>query len=389
MHPDNQVANRANLMKTWVMPSPPPKHPPTAATPMAFARSVVAAYTRQGQDPQPALALAQITPQQLAEPAGHITARQMEVLSGAAMQALNDEALGAFTRALPWGSYGMLARASITSPHLGIALKRWCRHHALLTGDITLRVTTAGDTAAITVTEQQPGRIQEFGLVHVLRNIHGLACWYVDSRIPLQGARFPFAAPPHLDAYALLFPGPLQFNAPQAELRFDARYLTLPLRRDEKALQAMLQRALPLTVLQYRGYRGYRSDRRDLRHRLLAQQVRQALAHPAVVSHTADTLAATLNLSPRSLHRQLQEEGVSLQQLKDDVRSDKARDLLLRTAKPIKQVAAAAGFRNEKSFSRAFQGWTGVSPGVFRAGTGGPVIKLPVAEAGRRRMDIF
>ena len=362
MHPDNQVANRANLMKTWAMSRLLPKHLPTAATPMAFARSLVDAYTRQGQDPQAALALAQITPDQLAEAGGHITARQMEVLSGAAMQALNDEALGAFSRALPWGSYGMLARASITSPDLGIALKRWCRHHALLTGDITLRVVTSGDTAAITVTEQQPGRIQEFGLVHVLRNIHGLACWYVDSRIPLQGARFPFAAPPHADAYALLFPGPLQFNAPQAELRFDARYLTLPLRRDEKALQTMLQRALPLTVLQYR------SDRRDQRNRLLAQHVRQALANPAVVSHTANTLAATLNLSPRSLHRQLREEGVSLQQLKDDVRSDKARDLLLRTAKPIKQVAAAAGFRNEKSFSRAFQGWTGVSPGVFREG---------------------
>ena len=372
MHPDNQVANRAKLMKTRAMPRPTPNHPPTAATPMAFARSVVAAYTRQGQDPQPALALAQITPDQLAQTTGHITARQMEVLSGAAMQALDDEALGAFTRALPWGSYGMLARASITSPDLGMALKRWCRHHALLTSDIILRVTTSGDSAAITVSEQQPGRIKEFGLVHVLRNIHGLACWFVDSRIPLQGARFPFAAPPHADAYALLFPGPLQFNAPQAELQFDARYLTLPLRRDEKALQVMLQRALPLTVLQYRG------DRRD---RLLAQQIRQALANPAVASHTAETLAATLNLSPRSLHRQLQEEGVSLQQLKDDVRSQRAKDLLLRTAKPIKQVAAAAGFRNEKSFSRAFQNWTGVSPGGFRAGTDGQAIKTPPAEA--------
>ena len=341
------------------MTRPLPIHPPIAATPMAFVTSVVAAYMRQAQDPQPALALAQITPDQLADSIGHITARQMEVLSGTAMQALDDEALGAFTRSLPWGSYGMLARASLTSPNLGIALKRWCRHHALLTADITLRVSASGDSAAITVTEQQPGRVGEFGLVHMLRNIHGLACWFVDSRIPLQGARFPFAAPPHADAYALLFPGPRQFNAPQAELRFDARYLTLPLRRDEKALQVMLQRALPLTVWQYRG------DRRD---RLLAQQVRQALSNPTVVPHTAQTLAATLNLSARSLHRQLQEEGISLQQLKDDVRSEKAKDLLMRTAKPIKQVAAAAGYRNEKSFSRAFQGWTGVSPGAFRAG---------------------
>jgi AraC-like DNA-binding protein len=46
-------------------------------------------------------------------------------------------------------------------------------------------------------------------------------------------------------------------------------------------------------------------------------------------------------MSPRSLHRQLQEEGASLQQFKDEVRFEKAKDLLLRTSKPIKQVAEA------------------------------------------------
>ncbi|MBW8722107.1 MAG: AraC family transcriptional regulator, partial [Polaromonas sp.] len=265
-----------------------------------------------------------------------------------------DEGLGAFSRKLPWGSYGMLARASLSSPNLGVALKRWCRHHALIADDITLRVATSGDTAAITVEEKVPGQVGEFGLVHVLRNIHGLACWYVDSRIPLQGARFPFAAPPHRDAYGLMFPGPLQFNAAQAEIRFDARYLALPLRRDEKALQQMLQRALPLTVLQYR------------RDRLLVEQVRQALANPAVASHNAETLAAALNMSARSLHRQLKEEGASLQALKDGVRFQQAGELLQRTSQPVKKVAAAAGFGNEKSFTRAFRAWSGVSPGEFR-----------------------
>ena len=326
---------------------------------MAFSRSIVAAYKRQGQSPTEVLKLAQITPAQLAKTNVHITSRQMETLSGAAMQELDDEGLGAFGRRLPWGSYGMLARASITSPNLGIAVKRWCRHHALLTDDIVLKVSTSGHasqgSAAITIEEKVPGQTGEFGLVHVLRNIHGLACWYVDSRIPLQGARFPFAAPPHVAAYTLMFPGPvLQFNAPHAEIRFDARYFALPLRRDEKALQLMLQRALPLTVLQYR------------RDRLLVQQVRQVLGNPAVASHNAETLAAALNMSPRSLHRQLQEEGAKLQQLKDEVRFERAKDLLLRTTKPIKQVAAASGFRNEKSFMRAFHTWAQTSPAEFR-----------------------
>ena len=327
----------------------------TAATPMALARDIVAAYRRYRRDPARALRLAQITPASLQVPDGHITARQMEVLSAAAMQELDDEALGAFSRRLPWGSYGMVARAALSSPDLGVALKRWCRYHALLTDDIRLELVVTGDSAAIVIDEQVDlGSTREFALVSVLRNIHGLACWYIDSRIPLQGARFPFAAPLHADAFKLMFPGPLRFGAPKAEIRFDARYLALPLRRDEKALRQMLQRAVPLMVLQYR------------RDRLLVQQVRQALAAHPDETHSAQGLAGLLNMSVRTLHRQLKEEGASLQQLKDEVRCERAKELLYRSEKPVKQVAAATGFRNEKSFIRAFRVWTGVSPAEFR-----------------------
>ena len=136
------------------------------------------------------------------------------------------------------------------------------------------------------------------------------------------------------------------------------RYLALPLRRDEQALRQMLQRALPLLVLQYR------------RDRLLVEQVRRALVtHPAE-AHSAEGLAALLHMSTRTLHRQLKEEGASLQQLKDEVRCERAKELLYRSGKPVKQVAAGVGFRNEKSFTRAFRTWTGTTPGEFRNAAG-------------------
>jgi AraC-like DNA-binding protein len=326
---------------------------------MAFARVIVDAYRRSSKDPSEVLKLAQITPSSLQRANARITARQMEVLSAAAMQELDDEALGAFSRRLPWGSYGMVARAALSSPDLGVALKRWCRYHALLTDDLRLELGVTGESAAIVIDEQaelaRNGQaMREFSLVSVLRNIHGLACWYIDSRIPLQGARFPFDAPPHADAFKLMFPGPLRFGAAKAEIRFDARYLALPLRRDEKALRQMLQRAVPLMVLQYR------------RDRLLVQQVRQALAAHPGETHSAEGLAGLLHMSTRTLHRQLKEEGASLQQLKDEVRCERAKELLYRSEKPVKQVAAATGFRNEKSFIRAFRVWTGVTPAEFR-----------------------
>jgi AraC-like DNA-binding protein len=130
--------------------------------------------------------------------------------------------------------------------------------------------------------------------------------------------------------------------------------LELPLRRDEAALQRMLDTALTLTVLQYR------------KDRLLLTQVKQALAMHPQDTHSAEDLAPLLNLSPRSLHRQLKEEGTSLQVLKDEVRRERAIELLQRTRKPVKQVAESAGFQNEKSFIRAFKQWTGQTPAAFR-----------------------
>ena len=323
---------------------------------MAFVWAIVQACERAGLDPALLLQQAHIAPDAVGNPDARVTAWQFEQLSGLAMQALDDEALGWFDRRLPWGSYGMLARASLTASTLGLAVARWCRHHALLTGDITLALSVQGGAAQIAVAEQRDlGQLREFCLVSVLRNVHGLACWFIDSRIPLQGAQFPFGAPPHQDAYGVLFSGPTRFGAAgPAAVQFDARYLALPLLRDEAALQQMLKRALPLTVLQYR------------RDRLLVQRVRQALAADPGAPHSAHTLAERLHLSPRTLHRQLSDEGASLQALKDAVRRERAIELLHRTDRPVKQVAHAAGFTNDKSFVRAFRHWTGQSPAAFR-----------------------
>ena len=71
-------------------------------------------------------------------------------------------------------------------------------------------------------------------------------------------------------------------------------------------------------------------------------------------------------MSPRTLYRQLNSENASLQQLKDEVRRDRAIELLMRTKQPIKHLAQSVGFRNEKSFIRAFRVWTDKSPAAFR-----------------------
>ena len=330
----------------------------TAATPMAFVQAVLLGYERHGADPSEALQRAQIAPSMLLRPEARVTAAQFETLCSTAMQQLDDEALGWFSRRLPWGSYGLLCRASLGAPNLGVALKRWCRHHRLLVDDITLELCDDGHRATLTITEHRElGALREFCLLTSLRYVHGYACWAVDSRIVLREVAFPFTAPAHAAVYPLLFPGVPRFGAAQAGFSFDAHYLALPLRRDEASLHSMLQRALLLTVLQYR------------RDRLLVQRVRERLQDPSAAPPHAEGLARALNVSLRTLHRHLHQEGASVQSLKDEMRSIRAQELLQRTRQPVKQIAHQLGFLSEKSFARAFRLWTGSTPSAWRQAT--------------------
>lgn len=334
--------------------------PPPAATPMAFVRAIVSAYAQRQIGPEAALQAAQIEPAALESRTACVSAAAFERLAEHAMRELDDEALGWFARRLPWGSYGMLARASISAPTLGLALQRWCRHHGLLVDEVRLHLRLSTMQARLEIEELRDlGARREFCHVSLLRNALGFASWLIDSRIALQACDFACPRPAHHASYALLFPGVQRFAAERSALVFDAGYLALPLRRDETALRQMLRHALPLLVQPYR------------RDRLLLQRVRQALCSQPTL-HAAQ-LAQQLNLSLRTLHRQLRHEGHSLQQIKDEVRLELATQALWRSDLPLKQIAQLAGFRSEQSFSRAFSLWCGQTPAAYRRSQPAPV----------------
>lgn len=237
----------------------------------------------------------------------------------------------------------------------GSCPERWCRYHGLLTDDIVLKFTVTRSAASIAIqVNRDLGEMEEFCFATLFRYVLGYACWAVNSRIPLLEACFPVDALGHIEVYRMLFPGPLHFRSESARISFDPQYAALSIRRDDRALNKMLQHAVPLTIFPYR------------RDRLLVQRVRELLRMQPDSPHTGESLAMELHVSPRTLHRQLQEEGTSLQALKNEIRRDRAVELLNRTSRPIKQIALGVGFLNEKSFSRAFKQWTGATPESIR-----------------------
>jgi AraC-like DNA-binding protein len=95
--------------------------------------------------------------------------------------------------------------------------------------------------------------------------------------------------------------------------------------------------------------------------RLYGLLVRSGRQPPSVTE-----AARHLNVSERTLHRQLAREGISYGALVDNTREEQARYLLSTSSLSLERIAELVGFGEATSFSRAFKRWTGMSPMVYR-----------------------
>lgn len=81
----------------------------------------------------------------------------------------------------------------------------------------------------------------------------------------------------------------------------------------------------------------------------------------------AETIAGAMGFSRQTLFRRLRDEGVTFDQILDDLRHRMALHYLRGERASINEVAYLVGFSDRASFSRAFKRWTGRNPGEVRA----------------------
>ncbi len=77
---------------------------------------------------------------------------------------------------------------------------------------------------------------------------------------------------------------------------------------------------------------------------------------------TIGAVAGELAISTRSLQRQLQGEGTNFQEVLSQTREALARHYLTQQAMSTQEIALLLGYDDPRSFYRAFNGWTGLTP---------------------------
>jgi AraC-like DNA-binding protein len=168
-----------------------------------------------------------------------------------------------------------------------------------------------------------------------------------------------YDAPPHHHRYRQLLGCPVTFNQGRSCITFTRAWLEQPLHSSDQELCEICSEKLEQLERRI-GHRGKTSTT------VLNLLYRDSSHLPHL-----DRVARELRTTPRTLSRQLMNEGTSFSRLMDEVRSQMAIAIVINGNTPAKKIADRLGFDDVNALRRAFKRWTGQSISDYRASRSG------------------
>lgn len=182
----------------------------------------------------------------------------------------------------------------------------------------------------------------------------------VGDRLQPSHIELPYPAPPVTSEHHAVYAGiPLSYGHEVLRVYFSAAYRDLAL----MAADSQLKQVLEAQALQrLHELQGEQADRDPFVARV-RQMIADRLAYgvPSV-----EEIAGELNVSVRTLQRQLDSGDSGYKALLDLVRADLAQKYINNRALSLLDVAMMLGFAEQSSFQRAFKRWFGNTPGEYR-----------------------
>ncbi|NUG10484.1 AraC family transcriptional regulator [Acinetobacter seifertii] len=271
--------------------------------------------------------------------------------------AMNDEFFGMDSHPMRRGSYKLLTKLVSTAETLEKALYDILNFFNFVLDDIRGELIREQAKAYLVIRDRdQPKRM--FTYATFLMLIHGLMCWLVDQRIGLNNIAVRCSKPNDIQDYLVRFCEDIKFNAEINQLEFDAHYLDIKIKKDKKALYDFLEQTPQNLLVRFKNENA------------LSVLIRRHLLklHPSQWPELKD-VAQQLNISEATVQRRLKHEGVSYQQIKNEIRCDIAIERLSKSNDSIQDISEDLNFHDPSAFHRAFKKWTGISPGAYREAT--------------------
>jgi AraC-like DNA-binding protein len=310
-----------------------------------------------GVTPAECLAATGIAPSQLAQPNAEVAAGQeLEVIRNLVRALPDVPGLGLLAGArYHLTTHGIWGFALVSSPNLRSAISFGLRYLDLTFAFNRIGLQErSGEAMMILDDAEVPADLRRFLVEREGASIMTLQRDMFSAAIPLTRVEVSYPEPPYADMYVEVFGIRPQFGAPSNLAAFDAAVLDLP-----------LPQANELTAQQCEEQCRDLLERRT-RRAGMARQVGSHLISASGDIPTLDQVARALHVSPRTLRRQLAQEGSSFRSLVSEVRMALAEEYLSGDSMPVAEVATRLGYSDASSFTRAFVRQHGLPPGEFR-----------------------
>jgi AraC-like DNA-binding protein len=252
-------------------------------------------------------------------------------------------------------SHGFVGFAAMAANDLDQALSlaiRFARTRTLLAD---IRFHKEDDSAVVQINRlaSMPSTFP-FVVENIISSFIGVARFLINQQDQMSAVvKLNYAPQAPLSEYERLLGVPVLFNQPHNQVCFPEYLLDAPVSTANAMSRSLAESECEKLLKQL-------DQGQDL-----VVQIRNKLDQMNAFP-TLPIMAKAMNSSPRTLNRQLAQLNTTYQHILDDIRREKAIDLLNHSQINIEHIAIRLGYNDPSNFGRAFRRWLGKSPRAFR-----------------------
>ena len=320
------------------------------------ARSILRIVEERGHDPRRLCRGLGFRYQDLISRDLLLSYQQVRTLILRALRQLDDPAVGIAAGAcqspVSWGLAGL---AMLTFKTLGEAVQFGLRYQVEAGALVEHAMLERGHAMLIDVTPKKfDSAIEPYLIEESLAGALAVGRYLVGERLRPLRVEFAFDAHGHEEASHRFFGCPVRFSCGHNRMTIESRWLDAPLRGyDPVTCEALRNRIVPLLL---------KPEGQDDLIESLSNRMRFGMDE----GRRQSDLAQTVNMSDRTLRWQLKARDASYLALRENLRFERAKDLLLNSGMNITRVSEAVGYANVRAFRRAFRRWAGCLPTTYR-----------------------
>ena len=324
---------------------------------VAATTGLLEAISSAGANPDQVLRALELDRAVLSNAEGFIPSSTFARLLEEAARATGDSCFGLhFGERFNVKNIGPLAYVVLNSPTIAVADEHVARYFKLYNQAAKVFFTVEEQRAylqhvLVDLGIAAPRQQNEYSMVIRLNTIRMM----VGSQWAPLEVRFAHAAPEQISEHLRIFRAPVLFGYSTNGFVIDREFLKRQIPAADPRLHKIMRRYLERVLAEI-----------PQEDEVLAS-VRRAVAESMREGHPNLTrVAKKMAMSPRTLQRQLKEQGMDFKKLVADTRRRFALRYLGNRRNTLTEIAFLLGYSEVSAFNRAFKHWTGLTPLAYR-----------------------